>query len=162
LPIQQKESYKWIAASNQSKTLLHQAHTITIVADRESDMYDLLATVPQQHVHLLLRSNANRQIETGGNLVNYLNNLPVMHQYNLMVRGDVRKSIGKRTATMDLKWGKVAVTKPPNCKNKELPKSKELYVVEAKEQNKKECIYWQTNAAGYDGRTAHTANDAGL
>ncbi len=101
LPIEQKESYKWIAAANQSKALLKQAHTITIVADRESDIYDLLATIPQEHVHLLIRSNANRQIETGGNLADYLNSLPVMHQYNLMVRGDIRKNIEKRTAIME-------------------------------------------------------------
>lgn len=41
LPIQQKESYKWIEAANKSKTLLKQANSITIVADRESDIYDL-------------------------------------------------------------------------------------------------------------------------
>jgi len=143
LPIEQKESYKWIAASNQSKTLLKQAHTITIVADRESDIYDLLSTVPEEHVHLLIRSNANRQVATGGKLEDYLNSLPVMHQYDLMVRGDIRKSIEKRTAIMDLKWSKVAVSKPANSKDKELPKSKELYVVEAKEQNKKAGIYWR-------------------
>ncbi len=143
LPIEKKESYKWIAAANQSKALLKQAHTITIVADRESDIYDLLATVPEPHVHLLIRSNANRQLQTGGKLTDYLNSLAVMHQYDLMVRGDVRKNIEKRTAIMDLKWSKVAVAKPANCKNKELPKSKELYVVEAKEQNKKGGICWR-------------------
>jgi hypothetical protein len=143
LPIEQKESYKWIAAANQSKTLLKQAQTITIVADRESDIYDLLSTVPGEHVHLLIRSNASRQIATGGKLADYLNSLPLMHQYNLMVRGDVRKNIEKRTAIMDLKWSKVAVSKPANSKDKELPKSKELYVVEAKEQNKKGGIYWR-------------------
>ena len=143
LPIEEKESYKWIEASMQSKQLLEQAKMITIIADRESDIYDLLATVPDQKVHLLIRSNSNRLIVEGGTLVDYLNSLPVMHHYNLMVRGDVRKSIEKRTATMELRWGKVAVIKPPRCKNKELPSSQQLYVVEVKEQNKTGGIYWR-------------------
>jgi Transposase DDE domain/Transposase DNA-binding len=143
LPIEEKESYKWIEAAMQSKQLLEQSKTITIIADRESDIYDLLATIPDQKVHLLIRSNSNRLIVEGGTLVDYLNSLPVMHHYNLMVRGDVRKSIEKRTATMELRWGKVAVIKPPRCKNKELPSSQQLYVVEVKEQNKTGGIYWR-------------------
>ena len=143
LPIEEKESYKWIEASMQSKQLLEQSKTITIIADRESDIYDLLATVPDQKVHLLIRSNSNRQIVEASTLVDYLNSLPVMHHYNLMVRGDVRKSIEKRTAIMELKWDKVSVKKPQSCKNKELPASQQLYVVEAKEQNKTRGIYWR-------------------
>ena len=144
LPIEEKESYKWIEASMQTKELLKQSETITIIADRESDIYDLLATVPDQKVHLLIRSNANRQILQGGTLVDYLNSLPVMDHYNLMVRGDVRKSNEKRTAIMELKWGKVAVIKPQKCRNKALPSSKQLYVVEVKEQKKTAGgIYWR-------------------
>lgn len=143
LPIQEKESYKWIEASMQSKQLLEQSKTITIIADRESDIYDLLATVPDQKVHLLIRSNSNRLIVDGSTLADYLNSLQVMHHYNLMVRGDVRKSIEKRTAIMELKWGKVSVLKPQNSRNKELPDSQQLYVVEVKEQNKTGGIYWR-------------------
>ena len=143
LPIEEKESYKWIEASMQSKQLLEQSKTITIIADRESDIYDLLATVPDQKVHLLIRSNSNRLIVEGSTLADYLNSLPVMHHYKLMVRGDVRKSIEKRTAVMELKWGKVSVIKPQNSRNKELPASQQLYVVEVKEQNKTGGIYWR-------------------
>lgn len=42
LPIEEKESYKWIAAAKQSKELLLQASAITIVADRESRCTDPL------------------------------------------------------------------------------------------------------------------------
>lgn len=141
-PIEEKESYKWIAAANQSKTLLKQAKSITIIADRESDIYDFLAAVPDEKTHLLIRSNSNRRI-VGGKLLDYLDSLPAMHNYNLMVRGDVRKSIEKRTAAMELKWGKVALMKTHQCKNKQLADSTEVYVVEAKEQNKAKGIYWR-------------------
>lgn len=143
LPIQQKESNKWIESASQSKTLLQQAKTITIIADRESDIYDLLSAIPDQQTHLLIRSNTNRNIEGGDKMVDYLNGLPVMDRYDLQVRGDVRKNIEKRTAVMDLKWGKVAILKSSSCHDKALPASKEMYVVEAKEQKQTGGIYWR-------------------
>lgn len=143
LPIQQKESYKWIESASQSKTLLQTAKTITIIADRESDIYDLLAAIPDEQTHLLVRSNTNRNIEGGDKLVDYLNRLPVMGCYDLQVRGDVRKNITKRTAAMDLKWGKVALLKSSSCQDKALAASKDMYVVEAKEQKQTGGIYWR-------------------
>ncbi len=98
LPIEEKESYKWIAAANQSKELLQQAASITIVADRESDVYDLFKVVEKGKVELLIRSNHDRQITGKSKLSAYLNKLPVMHEYDLAVTGDARKSVEKRLA----------------------------------------------------------------
>lgn len=154
LPIEEKESYKWIAATNQSKKLLHQAVTMTIVADRESDIYELLATVPDSSTHLLLRSNANRMIEEGGKLEEHLNQLPVMHTYSLPINGDIRKGIQKRVAEMELKWSQVAVQKPKKCKAKTLPSSTEVSVVEVREKNHPSGIYWRI-------LTTHPVSNAG-
>lgn len=143
LPIEKKESYKWIAAADQSRTLLQQAELMTIIADRESDIYDLLATVNGENVHLLIRSNFNRQIVGGGKLVDYLNSLPVMHEYAVAVNGDIRKGIEKRNAQMALKWGKVSVLKSEKTRSKKVAASKEMYVVEAREMNKDKGIHWR-------------------
>jgi hypothetical protein len=143
LPIEQKESYKWIEAAAKSKDLLKQASSITVIADRESDIYNLLATIPDPKVHLLIRSSTNRRIVNGGKLVDYLNSLPVQHHYTLEVRGDVRKNIEKRKAVIAVKWGKAAILKTRESKNRELPGSTELYVIEAKEQNKSGGICWR-------------------
>lgn len=143
LPIKDKESYKWIEASNQTKNLLLQAQTITIIADRESDIYDLLAFVPDKKTHLLIRSNADRKTTAECTLSELLKSKKEIHFYDLKVRGDVRKNIAKRTAKMGLKWSKVSILKPASCRDKTLPKFIELYVVEAKEQNKNNGIYWR-------------------
>lgn len=143
LPIAEKESYKWIEASEKSKELLSQAQTITIIADRESDIYDLIAAVPDEKTHLLIRSSTDRKIAGGGKLSKYLNAKQEVHQYDLAVRGDVRKNIEKHIAKMELKWGKVSLLKPGSCNDKELSASTFMYVVEAKEQNKKGGIYWR-------------------
>ncbi len=143
LPINKKESYKWIEASTKSKKLLSKAQAITIIADRESDIYDLIAAIPDSKSHLLIRSNSNRKIAGGCTLTQHLNEKQEAHYYDLKVRGDVRKNIEKRTANMELKWSKVSLLKPDSCKDKELPNHTEIYVVEAKEQNKIGGIYWR-------------------
>jgi len=143
LPIEKKESYKWIAAANQSQVLLQQAELLTIIADRESDIYDLLASVDAERTHLLIRSNFNRQIVGGGKLADYLNSLPIMHEYVVSIQGDIRKGIEKRCAQVALKWGKVSVLKSEKTKNKKLAAQKEMYVVEAQEMNKAKGIYWR-------------------
>lgn len=143
LPIEKKESYKWIAAANQSQVLLQQAELLTIIADRESDIYDLLASVDGERTHLLIRSNFNRQIVGGGKLADYLNSLPVMHEYVVSIQRDIRKGIEKRCAQVALKWGKVLVLKSEKTKNKKLAAQKEMYVVEAQEMNKAKGIYWR-------------------
>jgi hypothetical protein len=143
LPIAQKESYKWLEASQNSKKLLSKAQTITIIADRESDIYDLIAAVPDPKTHLLIRSNSDRKIAGGGTLTQHLNAKQEVHCYDLKVRGDVRKNIEKRTAIMELKWSKISLLKPDSCNDKGLPTHKVMYVVEAKEQNKTGGIYWR-------------------
>jgi hypothetical protein len=141
LPIQEKESYKWIAAANQSKALLEQANAITIVADRESDIYDLFDVVEKDKVHLLIRSNHDRLISGKLKLSGCLNALPVMYSYDLAVAGDIRKASSKRIVRMGLKWAKVELLKPVSCRNEQLANVQEIYVVEAAEQNK--GIYWR-------------------
>lgn len=140
--IENKESYKWIEATRQSSTLLKEAALITIIADRESDIYDLIAEEYDSKIQLLLRCNFNRRLASGVFIKEHLNNLEVMHEYTLEVRGDVRKNIEKRTAKMELKWDKVTLTKPKNCHGDTLPKTKELYIVEAKEK-KTNGIVWR-------------------
>lgn len=143
LPIEEKESYKWIAAANQSKVLLKPAAAITIVADRESDIYDLFKVVERDKVHLLIRSNHDRQIAGKLKLSTHLNTLPVMHNYELSVAGDIRKGSDKRIVQMGLKWTKAGLLKPALCRDEQLPNIQEVYVVETTEQKNGKGIYWR-------------------
>jgi hypothetical protein len=141
-PIEEKESYKWLAATRQSQTLLQAAQCITIVADRESDIYDLLTMADGEKTHLLIRSNFNRLLANGNKLSDHLNSLSAMHTYDLSVSGDVRKGIKKRKVPMQLKWTSASMQKPKNS-TKELADYQNMYVVEAKEQDCAKGIYWR-------------------
>jgi len=143
LLIEEKESYKWIAATNQSKVLLEQAARITIIADREGDIYDLLAGVDGKKVNLLVRSNFDRQLTSGLKLSGYLNSLPVLAQHDISVRGDARKNIIKRTANLELKWGKVSIMKSATCNDKNAPSYTEMFLLEAREKGVDKGIYWR-------------------
>uniref|UniRef100_UPI00333F7C25 IS4 family transposase n=1 Tax=Pseudopedobacter sp. TaxID=1936787 RepID=UPI00333F7C25 len=133
LPIAAKESYKWIAAAKQSKELLKESRCITIVADRESDIYDLFGVCQKGKVEVLIRSRHDRRLSGGQKMSTRLDSLPVMHQYDLAVPGDIRKGSQKRIARMGLKWFKTALLKPHSCKDKELAPSLPVYVVETRE-----------------------------
>lgn len=55
LPIEEKESNRWLKSINESKTRLGKASSITFVSDRESDIYQLWCRVPDERTHLVVR-----------------------------------------------------------------------------------------------------------
>jgi hypothetical protein len=131
------------SGSCSKQRVLQQAAAITIVADRESDIYDLFGVAEKDKVHLLLRSNHDRRISGKLKLSTCLAAMPVLHNYDLAISGDIRKNVPNRIAQMGLKWAKVELLKPTSCKNEQFPKVQEVYVVEAIEQNSKKGIHWR-------------------
>jgi hypothetical protein len=63
-PAAAKESQRWLAAAEEAGEVLATAAMITVVADRESDVYDQFARRPAG-VHLLSRSAQDRGLTTG-------------------------------------------------------------------------------------------------
>ena len=57
LAIEEKESYKWLASAERSQRCLKAggAKMVTHIGDRESDLYEEWATVPDGYNHLLVR-----------------------------------------------------------------------------------------------------------
>jgi hypothetical protein len=59
-PIALKESGRWIDGLNAAERVLGGAETVTMVADCESDIYELFAAPRSPHVHLLVRAEHDR------------------------------------------------------------------------------------------------------
>jgi hypothetical protein len=153
-PIEEKESYKWIKASEKSRERLTQARQITVVGDREADIYDLFGRYVGSGLHLVIRSKSDRQINANKEkLTDHLLQLPEQHVYIIEVKGDIRKGIEKRKAALSLKWTTVELNKPRSCNDKDLPGRVLVTVVEAKEKGKTNGIYWRLY-------TTHPVNDA--
>jgi len=131
-PIEEKESYRWIECAQQSKEAMPFAKMITIVADRESDIYEEFAVVPDERTNLLIRSRCNRKLEEGDTLYDRLNNTSNIGSYNLIVRSTKNRT-GRETE-IEIKFTRVKIHKPKTAKGKNIQGHVELYVVEAKEK----------------------------
>lgn len=64
LPINQKESYKWLLGLNQSVQNAPDQQVIS-VCDREADIYELFATAHAQDAHFIVRVVRNRRTADG-------------------------------------------------------------------------------------------------
>jgi hypothetical protein len=135
LPIEEKESYKWIESSQRSKSLLSEAELITIIEDREGDIYEQFATIPDERVNLLIRSTRDRSINEEGGLYKYLSSQEIKGNYKLKISGDLRSNREKREAEISIRFCNVTIKRPKHNKNKELPESICLSAVEAVELN---------------------------
>lgn len=160
-PIEEKESNKWIKATEQSRKELSSARQVTIVADREADIYDLFGRYVGTDLQLLIRSKSDRLVnENKERLTDYLNSLPEQHSYSIEVRREIRKGIEKRKAELGLKWSTVTLLKPASCNDKTLASQVTLTVIEVKEkgkpQGKGKAIYWRL----YTTHTVESVADA--
>ena len=134
LRIEEKESYKWIQAAKDTKRNLKDVQTITIVADRESDIYEEFALVPDKRTHLLIRSRSDRSLYGGKEkLYQKLKEQRLAGTYKVQVPAEKRLGREKREAEIEVRFAKVKLQRPATAR-KELVKYVELYALEARER----------------------------
>lgn len=133
LPIEEKESYKWIKACQQSKRHLTKAKSITFIEDREGDIYEQFAVIPDDHTHLIVRSRDNRNLSDGTKLFDTLSKQPVAGSHSIELIKDIRKEVEKRTADVEVRFCKVEIAKPKRLKKAGIAVEVPLHVIEVKE-----------------------------
>ncbi len=98
LPIEKKESYRWIETATRAKENLEKAAMITVIADRESDIYEEWDRIPDAKTHLLTRACSDRKLINGENLFTAVNKLNISGVYEFKVDkrvGEKKCSYGK-------------------------------------------------------------------
>jgi DDE family transposase len=144
-----KESRRWLHGAEMAADGLADAARITVVGDRESDIYDLFARRPA-NVHLLCRSAQARAITSGGLLPAYCATLPEQARDTIDVPAKGKQAA--RQATVALRFGAVSLKHPagqrqvagPNTS--ERPKTIDLRVVDVQEVNPPkgvEPVHWR-------------------
>jgi len=133
LPIEEKESYRWLKVAQAGKRCLSEAAMVTIIADRESDIYEEWDRIPDDKTHLLTRACQNRKLANGEMLFESLDRQPVVGCYGL----DVVGRAGERTAhraQMEIRYSEVEIQRPAHCKDKTAKPSIKLYAIDVREQ----------------------------
>lgn len=127
-PFEARESSIWPDTAQAAKPVLARARMVTVVADRESDIYEEWARLPEGDFHLLIRARQDRRTDEGK-----------LSTAGLSSAGtaafDLRERAGRpaRTARLEARYGRVAIKRPAHGAAGELPASVELSLVEVVE-----------------------------
>ena len=138
----EKESRRWLHGAEIAGDRLTTAAAITMVSDRESDIYDLFARRPA-HVDLLCRSAHPRAMTTGGLLPAHCAGLPEQGRTTIEVPPKPGRTA--REATVALRFDAIELRRPGGAGG-EPAKAVALWVVDVSEvdpPNGAEPVHWR-------------------
>jgi hypothetical protein len=150
LPIEDKESYKWIETLENASASFPEGTKAVHVCDREGDIYELFCKAEKDGIQYLVRRCHNRNIaEEDGmkKLDELVGTLPEAGRITIRIPRDSHTNRVARNAEVEIKFGKCRIAKPSNLiSTNELPKSVEVCFVSAFEIDPppgQEKILWQ-------------------
>ena len=126
-----KESRRWLETAHTARAVLEQADCITVVADRESDIYAEWATLPDHKLHLLTRVMHDRSLADGGTLYAAAEKFSLVGARTIELPARAKRAA--RQATLSLRFAPVQLRRPPRPGLKGLPDCVRLVLVEAVE-----------------------------
>jgi len=144
-PIEEKESYRWVKGPRRAKWGLTKADMITVIDDREGDIYEKWARLPDRRTHLLSRACRDRAVLGGGTLFATMAALSEQHRFtlDLPARPGQRQA---RKAQLSVRFGKVGICRPTSCSDPDAPRQIELSAIEVREINPpagEKAILWR-------------------
>jgi Transposase DDE domain len=140
--IEDKESYRWLLAAEEAGDVLSEAVCVTMVADRESDIYEQFARRPA-NVHLLTRAAQDRSLSDSGRLFSTIDAWPEQHRET--IRLPAQRGRAARNACLVLRFGPISLQRPA-ATDRTLAKSVDLFVVDVTEVDPPvgiEALHWR-------------------
>src|SRR5947207_1220303 len=112
-PVEEKESARWIFGCQAAAEVLSEASAVTMVSDRESDLYPLFARKPKK-LDLIVRAAQDRKLADGRLLFAAFATATPLSTSDVRVapRGPGDKG---RIAKVELRAGTVRITRPRSC-----------------------------------------------
>ena len=129
--IEDKESRRWIDAARSSAQTLKAADMVTVVCDREGDIYELFAAIRGTGAHLLVRAAQDRSLAEGGHLFAHAEGLAEQHRYAIEV--PEKPGQKKRKATVALSFSRVHFKRPARMVKGTIPDETAMSLVVVRE-----------------------------
>lgn len=136
-PIETKESYRWIEAIISARAALIDTPVATMVADRESDIYEVFTRVPQLEpdgplTHVLVRCNHDRALDgEAGRLRAKIDAWPQAGRTAFKL--DARPGRPARKVELSVRFGDVTLRQPKVGADPRDPANITLRIVEVRE-----------------------------
>ena len=143
-PIEAKESYRWLETITQARADLDQSPLVTAIADREADIFELFARLPEAQTHVLVRAAHDRALGDGGRLFKKLAAQHAVGEiaFDLPARPDRLA----RSVRLAVRFKAVTLRQPRQGADPRDPKTVPLNAVEIREidpPTKTEAVLWR-------------------
>jgi hypothetical protein len=143
-----KESQRWLDTTARAGEALAAANSITVVSDRESDIYEHFACRPA-NTHLIVRACQNRRIEApgadaGALLFGCVDGLPEAGRFSTKIPAAPGRKA--REAELAVRFSSVNLCKPQNGAAGALPKTIAVALVDVREvtvPEDSEPLHWR-------------------
>ena len=140
-----KESQRWLSVAARASKALSAARSITVISDRESDIYEHFAQRPA-NVELIVRSSWNRKINLPSGaptqIFAFVDGLPEAARFSVTIPAAPGRK--ERTAVLALRFSPVTLCKPHPSPAPDLPDTIRLTMVDVREVS-----------SGHDGKPIH-------
>ena len=132
--ILQKESKRWLRGLLDAELTLPSTTTVVTVADREGDIFELLALPREDNSELLIRAKHNRRID---NSMRYLkesiSQMPEAGKLEIVL--PKRKGKPSRIATLSIRFSNMKILAPSNLGGKQKREPINMNVISVVEEN---------------------------
>ena len=142
MPIEEKESVKWLENLKQSIRLLNNPSRCVHIGDRESDIYELFCLAQEENTHFVIRTCVDRLAEDGSyTIIKEMDKIEVKGVHSLKIRN---KAGEENDVTFSIKYHYMKIL-PPIGKSKKYP-ALWVTIIHATEQMTppdREAINWK-------------------
>ncbi len=132
IPFEDKESCRWLHGAETAQTRLQEADHVTVVGDRENDIYSVFARRPEK-VDLLVRASHNRKLSKKKRLFNISHDLEEFAPITVGI--SAKPGQKARKAEVILRAGTVILPRSYDNKEADEPDEVEVNFIEAIEEN---------------------------
>jgi DDE family transposase len=139
-----KESQRWIATALAAKPLLAKAAAVTMLGDRESDIFALYASAAEEQFHVIARSMHDRKLADTSGLYAASEAMTIIEQRAIVLPARTQRA--EQTVLLGLRFGAVKLARPQTKFLRHLPQSLSLTLVDVREvepQAGTEPLHWR-------------------